>query len=76
VCYNIITSFIRPNKLLMFVIDKHVVARKLFAAKDNIMVHVSNYYRCIKDLVPLNVESIYKHFLYLVTLAFIITMEL
>jgi hypothetical protein len=60
----------------MLIVNKHVVAREPFAAKDNIIVYISNYYKYIKDPVSLNVKSIKKHFLYFVAFLSIIAVEL
>jgi hypothetical protein len=52
------------------------MARELFMAKDYVVVYISNYYRSIKDLITLNVESIEKYLLYFITLFSIIAIEL
>jgi hypothetical protein len=52
------------------------MARELFIAKNYIIVHISNYYRSIKDLITLNIESIEKYLLYFITFFSIITIEL
>jgi hypothetical protein len=60
----------------MLIVDKHVVARELFAAKDNIIIYINNYYRYIEDPVSLNIKSIKKYFLYFIAFLSIIAVEL
>jgi hypothetical protein len=60
----------------MLAVDKHIVAREPFAAKDNIMVHIGNHHRCIEDPVSLNVKSAKKYLLYFVAFLSIIAVEL
>jgi hypothetical protein len=52
------------------------MAHKLFMAKDYIIVYISNYYRNIKNLITLNIESIKKYLLYFITFFSIIAIEL
>jgi hypothetical protein len=52
------------------------MARELFMAKNYIIVYISNYYRSIKDLITLNIESIEKYLLYFITFFSIIAIEL
>jgi hypothetical protein len=52
------------------------MARELFMAKNYIIIYVSNYYRSIKDLITLNIESIEKYLLYFITFFIIIAIEL
>ena len=52
------------------------MARELFMAKDYVIMHISNYYRSIKDLITLNIKSIKKYLLYFITLFSIIVIEL
>jgi hypothetical protein len=52
------------------------MAHELFMAKDYIIVHVSNYYKSIKDPIILNIENIEKYLLYFITFFSIIAIKL
>jgi hypothetical protein len=52
------------------------MAYELFMAKNYVIVHISNYYRSIKDPITLNIESIKKYLLYFITLFSVIAIEL
>jgi hypothetical protein len=52
------------------------MVHELFMAKNYVIIYVSNYYRSIKNLITLNIESIEKYLLYFITLFSVIVIEL
>jgi hypothetical protein len=52
------------------------MARELFTAKNHVMMHISNYYRSIKDPITLNIKNTEKYLLYFVAFFSVIAMEL